>query len=192
MTAPHRVLWLALALLAPAKAHAHAPVSGAGDFFAGVLHPLTDLELLPSLFVLGLLAGRAGQHVGARVALTGAASASVAGLTAFVAGWHPWVPLALGLATLLTALAVAADLELPRSIRLALATLLGAALGAMQASELPTAVFGVGAAVGIAIALLYLTVLGAAARNHWQRIAVRVAASWVAAIVTLMLGLALR
>ena len=113
-------------------------------------------------------------------------------MTAVVAGWHPWLPVALEPGHAPAALAVAADLQLPRFALLVLATVLGAALGAMQASELPTAVFGVGAAAGITIALFYLTLLGAAARSHWPRIATRVAASWIAAIATLMLGLALR
>ena len=52
--------WLPVALLLalPATAGAHTVVSGVGDYFSGVLHPLTTPAHVLVLLALGLLAGQ--------------------------------------------------------------------------------------------------------------------------------------
>ena len=57
--------WAAAGLL-PAPALAHAPLAGGGDFYAGLLHPLTDLPAILPLLALALLAGRTGWGCGRR------------------------------------------------------------------------------------------------------------------------------
>ena len=192
MSARCRALWAALLAFLPAPAHAHAPIAGAGEFYAGLLHPLTDPQAIPSLLALGLLAGRAGKERGLWTALVGSATAFAAGLIATLVGWLPVAPLVLALATLVAALLLAADVRLPAVLLFALAMVLGAALGIVQASELPSAEFGAGAALGIALALLYLALFAARIEAPWARIGVRVAGSWIAAVMVLMLGLTLR
>jgi hydrogenase/urease accessory protein HupE len=49
------------ALLSPSVASAH-PIKGVGDFYAGMLHPLTALEFLLPWIALSLFAGQQGRR----------------------------------------------------------------------------------------------------------------------------------
>jgi hypothetical protein len=82
---------------------AHAPVAGAGQFYGGLLHLLTDLEAMPSIVALRLLAGRAGNERGAVAAVpsapyspAGASDSSPAGIHGHPRFWR-WRPLRLRL-----------------------------------------------------------------------------------------------
>ena len=55
-----------LALVWPAAAQAH-PMAGVGDFYAGMLHPLTTVEHVLPLAALGLLAGQQQRATALRV-----------------------------------------------------------------------------------------------------------------------------
>src|SRR5580658_3200881 len=48
-------------LLSPTTASAH-PIKGVGDFYAGMLHPLTALEFLLPWIALSLFAGQQGRR----------------------------------------------------------------------------------------------------------------------------------
>jgi len=64
MRALHRVVRQAAVglsvLMLLASAEAHAVYQGAGDFYAGMLHPLTSPEHVLPMLVLGALAGQNG------------------------------------------------------------------------------------------------------------------------------------
>jgi hydrogenase/urease accessory protein HupE len=180
-----------LALL-PGPAWAHAPLAGIGDFRAGLLHPLSDLPAILPLLALGLLTGQAGRVDGLIAALAGIAAALGGGAVAVQLGWWPAAPTILALSTLTAALLVAADIRLHQPVLLAVAGMLGATLGATQASTLPTAGFAMGVAVGISLAALYFQAAVARITPVWARIGFRVLGSWLAAIQLMMLGLELR
>ena len=179
-------------VLLPGSAWAHAPLAGVGDFYAGLLHPLTDLPAILPLLALGLLTGQAGRVQGLIAILTGIAAALGGGAVAVQLGWWPAAPTILALSTLAAALLVAADIRLPQAGLLAATGMLGATLGVMQASTLPTAGFAAGVAVGISLAALYLQAAVARITPAWARIGVRVLGSWLAAIQLMVLGLELR
>src|ERR1700736_6187690 len=52
---------LLAALILPAIADAH-PIKGVGDFYAGMLHPLTALDFLLPWIALALFAGQQGRR----------------------------------------------------------------------------------------------------------------------------------
>jgi urease accessory protein len=52
---------LALVALSPAAAYAHE-FPGAGDFYGGMLHAITSLDMLLAMVALGLLAGQQGRE----------------------------------------------------------------------------------------------------------------------------------
>lgn len=49
-----------LTVLSPVLAVAH-PMAGVGDFYAGMLHPLTAIEFVLPMVALSLLAGQQGR-----------------------------------------------------------------------------------------------------------------------------------
>ena len=92
---------------------------------------------------------------------------------------------------------LAADLPLPLSLVLALATLLGLIHGILNGSELAQAHSHgpmTTAAVAVALFVSVSILAGQAASVHarWARTAFRVAGSWIAAIGLLMLGWTIR
>ena len=74
----------------------------------------------------------------------------------------------------------------------ALAALAGGALGYRQAEEVRGLAFAGGMALAVALTLLYGVALIGRIQTAWGRVAMRVAGSWLVAVETLMLGLALR
>lgn len=191
---------LAAALsLIPGAAFAHDLSDRYGVFLDAAIHPLTEIDHVLAFFALGLLAGQQG---------TPAARRSVA---AFIAGLLLGVVLStilpvspdalrflggLNLASLfvLGALAAAA-LRLPSWLVAFLAALFGASHGLENGLDLAGAL-SVLSAVGILAAGLVaaapVAVLVVRLRAGWQRVAVRVAGSWVAAIGLIVLGLRFR
>jgi len=90
----------------------------------------------------------------------------------------------------------ALDRRLPERAVIALAALVGLLHGWLNGAGIAAAGRESLALVGIGTAIFVVVALGAALvvslRRSWQRIAVRVAGSWVAAIGLLLLGWALR
>lgn len=195
MTAQTRRIgaWLtsgAILLLFPTDAFAHAPIPGVGSFWNGVLHPvIVPLHLLVLLGV-GLLLG---QNV---------PRASRVGLAAFVAAFLVGVamagPLAPPLVAVVTASATAGLLvAFGRSATgpLIVVALAGAVLVALDSA--PDTVTShnewltrAGTLCGASLVVTLAGGLATAFVRPWQRTAVRVAGSWIAAASTLVLAFA--
>ncbi len=179
---------LAAAMLLPWPAQAHMVSTGIGPFYDGMTHVfVTPLDLL-CLAASILLAGLAGV-ARARLylaAMIGAWSAGVPfGAWMLDAPWPMDTTLSLGL--VLCGAMVALDRRWPRGTTLLLLTGLNAALalnagaGIRTESEDPLlAMLGILASIG------QLSVLGTAFAvsrpSTWQRVALRAAGSWIAAI----------
>lgn len=176
----------------PGPALAHAPLAGAGDFYAGLLHPLTDLPAILPLLALALLAGRTGGEPGLWAALAAAAAAFGGGVLAVRGSVMATAATLLGGAALVSALLVAADRRPPPVLLLPLTALAGGALGYVQVSEVRSLAFVGGVALAVALTLLYGVTLVGRVQAPWGCVAVRIAGSWLVAIEALMLGLTLR
>ena len=91
---------------------------------------------------------------------------------------------------------VAAAWRPPTPMLLSLAAVLGVGLGYLHGRELAhgmrPGLFIDGAAISIAFVLFYCATVVSSLRPIWAQIGVRVVGSWVVAISTLVLGLALR
>lgn len=184
------VLAAAIALL-PDAASAHAPVPGVGAFWNGVLHPvLVPLHLLV-LVTAGLVLGQNAPRA-SRTALplfaVGLASAVV---LASPAG----LPASAGLAVVLVgSLLVALGRAIPIAVvavAVAAAVVVGADSAPLDAAP-GSGVLAAGGAYGGALLVVVLSGgLAAAVTQPWQRIAVRAAGSWIAAVTILMLAVSL-
>jgi hypothetical protein len=191
------VLGAVFAAFLPLQAHAHGSVSGIGGFYGGLLHPLLVPAELLSVIATGLLLGTAGREA-CRLGLIAFAAGVAAGLAAarYLA---PSVELTTSLALLMglvAGMAVAAGIRVPIGLAFLVAAAAGLAIGidaAPEESTFPTLLLASIATVLGSTVLVLLTAVLALSRNvHWQRIAVRIAGSWIAACAILYFSWELR
>jgi urease accessory protein len=192
-----KLLPVGLVLVLPATAGAHTVTSGVGDFFDGVLHPLTTPAHLLVLLGLGLVAG---QHSPSnlKIPLTVFISVSAAALAVTTIGIVKTVypPVLIGLA-LVAGLLVA--LEKPPSalvggIFFALAAL---ALGLDSAVETGTGIKAAKILLGTWTGLIVVVAdiafyVSSYTKWKWQKVGIRVAGSWITAASFMILAFALR
>jgi hydrogenase/urease accessory protein HupE len=195
-----RGLLAAAALMAaPATAHAHLVNTRLGDFYGGMLHPLTGVEdAVPwlGLAILGALQGPerarwllvvfpAGLAAGALLSLVAPATAMMPGLGVAV----------IAVTGLAVAMAIALPLPALLGVGMVVALLHGFQNGQAMNADTDRLLFISGLtatgyvfvtlATGLAITFLQ-------GSGGWRLIAVRAAGSWVAAVGIMALGLALR
>ncbi len=181
-------------LLLPGTTLAHSPIEGLNNFYNGFLHPIFVPAHLLLLISAGLLVGQLGVREN-RAALLAFVIAALAGLIV------AWLEPGIGSETFILAAAAAIGLVVAASPRIGLlpgvviAAVAGFALGADSPQESLAgrdkliAFFG----TGVAIYVLFLYPMAMAdycRKRTWQKVAVRVAGSWVAASALLVLALA--
>jgi len=181
------------ALLATTPAHAHDVVSGVGGFYGGLLHPLLVPTHLLALGALGLFIGQQARHH--RIVLLAMLAASLlAGLVLIVAAFAATnLDIAvLGVAAV-AGIGVAAARRWPIVVSSPLPLLAGAAI---EFDSVPeeismgmTFLALVGTACGAFLVAMLLVEMTVDLKRDWQKIAVRVAGSWIAASAILVLAL---
>ncbi len=181
----------------PTQAFAHSLSTRFGDFYGGLLHPLSSLELGMGFLVLALLAGQQDKRR-ARLVLAWFIAAMIAGAVA--AHWLPVVVDEvrlpnLGLAALLGVLVAVAPriptIVLPL-IGFASGVLNGLGNGLAMTPETAPHLFIPGIAVSGLLVVTPLAALVTTLDRHWQRVAVRVVGSWIAASALLVTAFYLR
>ena len=187
------VLTLALSS-APAEAHLNS--TGMGPVYDGVMHFLMSPEDLVPALALALLAGLRGAAHGRRASLTLPVAWLVGSLFGLTAAAITGSAVLSSLWFLLLGGLVIADAKLSLSTMTALSALLGFVHGYLNGTGMGQSAFAVVAVLGLTSWVFVLIVLAAAfvvqLREHWARIAVRVAGSWIAASGLLMLGWSFR
>lgn len=175
-------------LLAPAAAHAHLVSTRFGDFYGGMLHPLTALEHALPMLALGLLAGLQQPRV-ARWLLLAAPAGLLVGLAlAAVLPPLPQVSLVNLGSFVLIGLLVALGARLSAAVLFVIAAVFGITHGYENGLLLDAGVnkslfdLGVASAGLVAWALIAAATVSLVRQAGWARIAVRAAGSWVAAI----------
>ncbi|MEK9282568.1 HupE/UreJ family protein [Bradyrhizobium sp. ISRA442] len=202
MSAPTRRMSIAAGLLVAGiqPASAHIVSSRLGDFYAGALHPLTDLQDLVLWFSLGVLAGSLGAGRGRWIMVVFPLGLLIGLLSAHAIG-----ALSAGSAlnagmTLLVGLLLAAALRIPILLLCAMAFALAVIRGAANASDLAPETdrflfaAGLGCIGYAAITLVMaLTVAFRQAESPmvWRGIAIRALGGWIAAVGLMMAGLSL-
>ena len=185
------LLWATLGWQSTAAAH--SVDKRFGDFYGGMLHPLTSLDHLLPLIGLGLLAGIQGAR-GARWLLVVVPLAMLMGaLIAWSQEIRPLVTWIDRVSLVVIGLAVAASLRLPLPILVGAALFLGLLLGYENVAEvLPDATIGrfvPGLALAGVAVLAPLAALVVKLDRPWQQVAIRVIGSWLAAIGLMVLAL---
>jgi urease accessory protein len=187
------------AVSVPAQAHAHLVNTRLGDFYGGMLHPLTGIEDMLPWFALAVLAALQGpQRARWLIAVFPLGLLAGAVLSIYV----PALPIspAVGAGLLaVTGLAVAAAVKLPLPLLVVLGTAIALLHGyhngqAMAASTDPL-LFICGLTATGYVYLTVLTAIGIAfleGTGGWRPIALRAGGSWAAAVGLMVLGLQLR
>ncbi|HEV2693958.1 MAG TPA: HupE/UreJ family protein [Verrucomicrobiae bacterium] len=190
-------LVVALLLALPVTASAHTAISGVGDFFGGVLHPLTTPIHVLVLLGLGLLAGQRSPlnlKVPLAVFIPVSALALLLTTTGLVKTVYP--PLLIGIA-LVAGVLVALEKPLPTVITAVVFALAALALGldsAVESGTPPSIVKTLlGTWVGLVLAVADIAYyLSFFTKQKWQQVGIRVAGSWVTAASFMILAFALR
>jgi urease accessory protein len=189
-------------LVASAQAaDAHIVASRLGDFYAGALHPLTDLQDLILWAAMGMLAGSLGASRGRWLVLAFPlgllAGLGLGRATGFVSAG----PAADAGMILVLGLLLAAAARIPTALLCAIAFGLAVMRGAANAGDLgpetDRLLFAAGLACAGYAAITLTMALSVAFRRSdagpsmaWRRIAIRAFGGWIAAIGLMMAGLA--
>lgn len=184
---------VALALLfVPAVANAHI-VKGVGDFYAGMLHPLTTIEHLIPLFVMGLLAGQSERKSAVGVLATFPLLLFIGAFLGVSKGSSPLVDqINLASMVILGAL-VALDRRIPLALLLLIAGGLGLSHGIANGAELTGNMRAHRFIPGVTLIGILVVAYGIGIvrklKAPWTLIGVRVVGSWIAAIGLMVLAL---
>jgi len=189
----------ALCLLAlPTHAYAHTAAKGAGDFYAGLLHPVTALEHVLPFVTLGLLAGQQGTKAQSAVLVFALTLMAGAALALWVPAL-PYVALVNILSAVLLGILVAAAWRLPLTLFYGITALFGLSHGFANGTAMSEGLKPYLFIPGIGLAGLLTTAYGMIMTDfllrqkaNWMHIAVRVAGSWIAAIGLLVLATSAR
>lgn len=173
-------------------AFAH-PMKGVGDFYAGMLHPLTTVDTVLPVIALSLLAGQ--QQRETAIKIIAAFPAALAAGTLLIA-LRP-VPTALAtfevLITITAGLLIALARTFPSWVPVGLSIFIGLAIGWSNGAEITSGISAVRFVVGLSMVGLLATSYGIGLvrrlKMEWAQVAVRVVGSWLAAVGILVLGL---
>ena len=186
-------LALLFAFAWPGRALAHSPGASFGDFYGGLLHPTTALDLAPPLVALGLLAGQNGKPAARRMLMVLPAAFIVG------TGLGGALPPPAHLATVnagsfvVLGLLLALDATLPAAVLLGLGAALGLCNGLANGSGMAggsdPVLFLLGSALAGLAAILLPSAVVVSLEAQWQRILVRVVGSWLAAVGVMILAL---
>jgi hydrogenase/urease accessory protein HupE len=175
-------------------AQAHLVSTRFGDFYGGMLHPISALEHIFPWLAMGLLAGLQGPQRGRWMLLVFPMALLVGSVLAW---WLPSVSVMTSLNTvsfMVLGGLVALAWSLPVSVLVILGMVFGLSHGygngLAMTGDMNRSLFVVGvASVGYVIITLVaaLTTVIAQKRN-WVMVAIRAAGSWIAAIGILLVG----
>ncbi len=184
---------LVLVLAWTQTARAHSPIVGVGGFYGGLLHPLLVPAHALSLLALGLFIGRQESRRGPTIIFAAALIAGL-GAVALAVGPTPAGEILLADTAVVGALVALAFVP-PRPVGWLAAAVTGAALGLDSppeeiSIELATIVL-IGTGLGACMALALVIGLTSYLRRDWQRLAVRIIGSWIAASAMLVLAVRL-
>ena len=185
-----------LVLVWPEIAFAHAPPwGGPENFYSGFLHPLYVPTHALAIGAVGVLAGQQAARW-QWMAVAAYVIGLVLGFAAMVAAFAPVV---MGEILLVAAAAAGALTALARPLPELLGAALALVTGVAVALDSPPSVISlseanvilIGTFCGGAILLMAVVKFSAALRRDWQRIALRIVGSWIAASAMMVLALRL-
>jgi urease accessory protein len=168
-------------------------MQGVGDFYAGVLHPITAIEFALPMIALSLLAGQQDRETAIAILATFPAMLAVGATVGVLVHVPPHLGFINTASMAILGLLVAWAATLPKAISLGLAVCLGLTIVWPNGAELTADTSVYRFAPGLALAGLLLIAYGAglvrSLKAPWMRIGVRVVGSWIATAGILALGL---
>jgi hydrogenase/urease accessory protein HupE len=181
---------------APTAAHAHLVDTRLGDFYGGMLHPLTAFEELLPWLAFAILAAFQGPQR-ARWLLAVFPLGLLAGAALSLVTPSPLFIPALSVALIaITGLAVAAAVVLPLPVLIGLGVVIGLVHGHQNGQAMTAStdqLLFISGVTAIGYAFMTMATGGAIAFlrgvGRWRPIALRASGSWVAAVGIMMLGL---
>lgn len=172
----------------PSLSHAHATSDRFGDFYGGMLHPVTALEHVVPLLALGLLAGLQRSRVGGSVLLAAPLGLLAGAAMALAVPWLHAVPWINKASFVVLGLLVATAWRLPTVAVVVLGAFFGLTHGYANGlaiepgTNVPLFITGVAASGLILVGWCAAISSKVAHHANWGRIAVRTLGSWIAAI----------
>jgi urease accessory protein len=152
----------ALGALAPTAAMAHTGVGDAGGFAHGFWHPITGLDHVLAMVLVGMLAWQLGGRAFWLVPATFVLVMAIGGGLGVAGIAVPMVELGIALSVVVLGAAVALGIRAPVAVAMAIAGLFAIFHGHAHGAEMPGDASGLAYGVGfmIATALLHLSGLG--------------------------------
>ena len=185
-------LSVAVLLLTPLTVMAHAVNKRFGDFYGGMFHPLTSVVHLFPLIGLGLLAGLQGPSKARWALPTLLVGLLVGGLVGWYFGKLIWISMVNKASLILVGILVVTAARIPAWGISLLALLVALSHGHENGSDASGSATLQLFLAGVLTSGLLLVAVPAAVvvslQAAWQRIAVRVLGSWVAATGLLILS----
>jgi len=190
--------WLATtpAILTPAVAFAHMGVGNTSGLVHGFGHPISGLDHVLAMVMVGVFAWQLGGRALWLVPTTFVAVMAVAGALGIAGIWVPFVEIGIAVSVVVFGAVVAFDLKAPTVAVMGVVGLFAVFHGHAHGAEIPEDTGGVAYAAGfmIATALLHLAGISAGfligkAGEHYGSLAVRLAGGSVTvAGVVLLVG----
>lgn len=186
---------LLVVLASASPGSAHTVSNRFGDFYGGMLHPLTALEHALPVLALGLLAGQQGERAARWLVLVFPLALLIGAGLGAVTPSFPSMSLLNAASFVALGLLVAAGLRLPLPVLIALGAVFGLSHGyengraMVPGTAVHLFILGVATAGGLVMALVSAATIDLAERA-WARVGVRILGSWIAAIGIMIIGVA--
>jgi urease accessory protein len=181
-----------ISLIFPSSALAH-PMKGVGDFYAGMLHPMTSVECVLPIIALSLLAGQQNRRTAIGILLSFPIASVLGAWLGIVLTVSPLVAVINTAAMAVLGILVALNRTLPLQISVILSAVLGVTVGLANGGELTSDTSAYRFIPGLAVVGLLLISYGIglvrSLNMPWAKIGVRVTGSWIAAVGILVLSL---
>jgi urease accessory protein len=159
-TTPSRIAAFSLAMLYPALAHAHVGVGETSGFTHGFAHPISGLDHVLAMILVGIFAFQLGGRALWLVPLAFVGMMAAGGALG-VAGINvPFVEIGIALSVIVLGAAVAFEIKAPVAISVALVGLFAIFHGHAHGAEMPESAGGLAYAGGFMAATALLHVAG--------------------------------
>ncbi len=178
-------------------AQAHLVDTRLGDFYGGMLHPLTAFEEILPWLALAILAAFQGPKRARWLLAVFPLGLLAGGILSLVLPNPLFIPAVSVALIAITGLAVAAAINVPLPVLIGLAAIMGLVHGYQNGREMTVTtdqLLFISGVTAIGYAVVTMTTAGAIAflkggAGGWRAIALRASGSWVAAVGILVLGL---
>lgn len=177
-------------------AQAHLVDTRLGDFYGGMIHPLTAFEEILPWLALAILAAFQGPKRARWLLAVFPLGLLAGGVLSLVLPNPPFIPAVNVALIAITGLAVAAAINVPLPVLIGLAAVMGMVHGYQNGREMTVTtdqLLFISGVTAIGYAVVTMATASAIAflkgAGGWRAIALRASGSWVAAVGILVLGL---